>query len=332
MSETQPDAKRSRSSDEKGTICVSGAEGEDVRWPLWAARHAGTLKNWIEDSDGEGSFPAPNISADTLRSLLALLTARLAIAGVPVIDSALASLSPDKLTAVARAANFLAVSDVLVAAARELCRRFLTGKSVDDLRVALGVGLDESLNEAEQAAALSELAFTPDDAPSRLLAVEPRCAPFAAALEAGRLMPVDVTIDDDTLELMLHETPTRILTLSLTPNPHILTPTLTLTPTPTLTLTLTSSQRPSGPNTPGTAPHKTSRPRIDEWAAVDGGACPFQAPEMRPIKLTGIVSCPPQTITRAAPLHPLHRRCIVCALHVAPPDGLAPPPTLRARR
>ena len=127
-------------------------------------------------------------------------------------------------------------------------------------------------------------------------------------------------------------TPTRILTLSLTPNPHILTPTLTLTPTPTLTLTLTSSQRPSGPNTPGTAPHKTSRPRIDEWAAVDGGACPFQAPEMRPIKLTGIVSCPPQTITRAAPLHPLHRRCIVCALHVAPPDGLAPPPTLRARR
>ena len=162
----QPDAKRSRSSDEKGTICVSGAEGEDVRWPLWAARHAGTLKNWIEDSDGEGSFPAPNISADTLRSLLALLTARLAIAGVPVIDSALASLSPDKLTAVARAANFLAVSDVLVAAARELCRRFLTGKSVDDLRVALGVGLDESLNEAEQAAALSELAFTPDDAPS----------------------------------------------------------------------------------------------------------------------------------------------------------------------
>lgn len=213
MSETQPDAKRSRSSDEKGTICVSGAEGEDVRWPLWAARHAGTLKNWIEDSDGEGSFPAPNISADTLRSLLALLTARLAIAGVPVIDSALASLSPDKLTAVARAANFLAVSDVLVAAARELCRRFLTGKSVDDLRVALGVGLDESLNEAEQAAALSELAFTPDDAPSRLLAVEPRCAPFAAALEAGRLMPVDVTIDDDTLELMLHEADTMTLCL-----------------------------------------------------------------------------------------------------------------------
>ena len=46
-------------------------------------------------------------------------------------------------------------------------------------------------------------------------------------------------------------------------------------------------------------PLKTPRPRIDEWAAVDGGACPFQAPEMRPIKLTGIVSRPPQTTTAA---------------------------------
>ena len=213
--DSQPDAKRSRSSDETGTVCVRGAEGEDVCWPLWAARHAGTLKNWIEDTDGdgEGSFPAPNIPADTLRSLLALLTARLAVAGTPVKDSALASLSPDKLSAVARAANFLDVSDVLVAAARELCRRFLTGKSVNDLRVALGVGLDEGLSEEEQAAALSELAFTPDDSPPRLLAVEPRCASFAAALEAGRLMSVDVAIDDDLLDLMLHEADTMTLCL-----------------------------------------------------------------------------------------------------------------------
>ena len=175
--DSQPDAKRSRSSDETGTVCVRGAEGEDVCWPLWAARHAGTLKNWIEDTDGdgEGSFPAPNIPADTLRSLLALLTARLAVAGAPVTDSVLASLSPDKLSAVARAANFLDVSDVLVAAARELCRRFLTGKSVNNLRVALGVGLDEGLSEEEQAAALSELAFTPDDSPPRLLAVRLLC-------------------------------------------------------------------------------------------------------------------------------------------------------------
>ena len=211
--ETQPDAKRSRFSDEASTICVRGAEGEDVHWPLWAARRAGTLKNWIEDTDGEGSFPAPDIPADTLRSLLALLTARLAVAGTPVKDSALASLSPDKLSAVARAANFLDVPDVLVAAARELCRRFLTGKSVDDLRVALGVGLDEGLSEEEQAAALSELAFTPDDSPPRLLAVEPRCASFAAALEAGRLMSVDVAIDDDLLDLMLHEADTMTLCL-----------------------------------------------------------------------------------------------------------------------
>ena len=139
--ETQPDAKRSRSPDDSRTICVRGAEGEDVRWPLWAARHAGTLKNWIEDTDGEGSFPAPDIPVDTLRSLLALLTARLAKQPIAVTDSALTSFSPDKLSSVARAANFLAVSDILVAAARELCRRFLTGKSIDDLRVALGVGV-----------------------------------------------------------------------------------------------------------------------------------------------------------------------------------------------
>ena len=30
---------------------MRGAEGDDVRWPLWAARHAGTLKNWIEDTE-----------------------------------------------------------------------------------------------------------------------------------------------------------------------------------------------------------------------------------------------------------------------------------------
>ena len=31
-------------------------------------------------------------------------------------------------------------------------------------------------------------------------------------------------------------------------------------------------------------------PRLDQWAAVDGGTCPFEAPELRPIKLVGTVS------------------------------------------
>ena len=31
-------------------------------------------------------------------------------------------------------------------------------------------------------------------------------------------------------------------------------------------------------------------PRLDQWAAVDGGTCPFEAPELRQIKLVGTVS------------------------------------------
>ena len=38
------------------------------------------------------------------------------------------------------------------------------------------------------------------------------------------------------------------------------------------------------------------RPRIDNWAAVENESCPFQAPELRPIKLTGWVSN-----------HPIHK-------------------------
>ena len=198
---------------EARTIYVCGAEGEDVPWPLCAARLAGTLKDWIDDTEGEGSFPAPDIPADTLRTLLSLLTTRLATAGVPATDATLASFSIDKLCSVARAANFLAATDVLTASAQELCRRLLTGKSVEDLRVALGVGLDEWFNDEQQAAALSELVFTPDDAPPKLAAVEPRSASFAAALEAGHPMPVDVAIDDDTLDLVLHEADGKVLCL-----------------------------------------------------------------------------------------------------------------------
>lgn len=41
-----------------------------------------------------------------------------------------------------------------------------------------------------------------------------------------------------------------------------------------------------------TSPVSTARarPRIEGWRVVDGGSCPFQAPELRPIKLEGFVS------------------------------------------
>ena len=74
----QPKVKRSCSSrelvkgDDETCVRVRSAEGEDVRWPLWMARRLGTLKDWLEDTDGEGSFPAPNIPADALRLLFEL--------------------------------------------------------------------------------------------------------------------------------------------------------------------------------------------------------------------------------------------------------------------
>lgn len=35
---------------------------------------------------------------------------------------------------------------------------------------------------------------------------------------------------------------------------------------------------------------RSAPPRLDQWAAIDGGTCPFVAPELRPIKLVGTVS------------------------------------------
>ena len=37
-------------------------------------------------------------------------------------------------------------------------------------------------------------------------------------------------------------------------------------------------------------PARCARARIDDWTVVDGGSCPFEAPELRPIKIVGVVS------------------------------------------
>ena len=37
-------------------------------------------------------------------------------------------------------------------------------------------------------------------------------------------------------------------------------------------------------------PPPVCRPTINDWAVVECGSCPFEAPELRPIKITGVVS------------------------------------------
>ena len=301
----QPKAKRSCSSrelvkgDEETCVHVRSAEGEDVRWPLWVALCTGTLKDWNEDTDGEGIFPAPQIPADALRLLLELCAhtgeaeaeaeaeAEVwaeAEASYPLPGSSagcdacgravrqyyhcvrcreqsprlpertegfdlctrcfhggarahakthgaahmlqlvtrhsatqplaaqLTCISPTELTAVLNAANFLAASNVLVAVARELCRRFLApDKSVDELRVALGVSKTESLRKDKQAAVLREPAFTPAApyaAPSFSSRPQTRqCSRHLPVLQQSLL----AAIDDDLLELVVHEADTATL-------------------------------------------------------------------------------------------------------------------------
>ena len=37
-------------------------------------------------------------------------------------------------------------------------------------------------------------------------------------------------------------------------------------------------------------PARCARARIDDWTVVDGGSCPFEAPELRPIQIFGVVT------------------------------------------
>ena len=41
------------------TYIVQSADGEETHWPRQAALHAGTLKDWVDTTGGEGKFPTP---------------------------------------------------------------------------------------------------------------------------------------------------------------------------------------------------------------------------------------------------------------------------------
>mmetsp|Transcript_32680 Transcript_32680/g.104695 ORF Transcript_32680/g.104695 Transcript_32680/m.104695 type:complete len:214 (+) Transcript_32680:32-673(+) len=52
---------------------VRGREGEEVRFSRAAARRAGTLSDWLEDSGGDGAFSALPVSTAALRLIATIL-------------------------------------------------------------------------------------------------------------------------------------------------------------------------------------------------------------------------------------------------------------------
>ena len=134
-------------------VRVRSREGEELTCTREAARRAGTLSNWMDNTadEGQGAFPAEAIPAAVLRVILGFCE--------DDDSSPLASHSVAELFAVMEGANWLDAPDAFSVAARQLNSRFLIGKGTEELRTNLGAAND--LSEAEQAAALAEPAFTP---------------------------------------------------------------------------------------------------------------------------------------------------------------------------
>ena len=137
-------------SEEEPRVRVRSREGEELTCSRKAARRAGTLSGWIEDTTDDGSFRT-NLTAADLRVILGLCE--------DGDSSALASHSLEELVDVMTGANFLDAPDAFSAAARQFNIRFLAGKSIEELRTNLGALND--MSEANQAAAVAEPTFTP---------------------------------------------------------------------------------------------------------------------------------------------------------------------------
>ena len=148
------DSKRARTEPAfvEESYAVRGADGEVLRWPRQAALRAGTLKDWIEDTRGEGEFPTP-LPGRALWLLLEACAHDDAEAG----SSPASSMQLDEMADLLHAAHFLEASSVFEASSSHLCG-LLGSKSVEALRSALGVACD--LSADEQAAALIEPLFT----------------------------------------------------------------------------------------------------------------------------------------------------------------------------
>ena len=144
--------------DDDESIWVCSAEGQKIRWSRAAAECAGSLKDWIEDTGGEGAFGSGEMMAhNPPATFLKTLRDACAHDGDELGDH-LHSFQFHETVGLLHAAHFLAATGVFATAARHLCCTLLAGKSVDELRLILGATND--LSSSEQASALSELAFT----------------------------------------------------------------------------------------------------------------------------------------------------------------------------
>ena len=129
---------------------VRGREGEEVRFSRAAARRAGTLTDWIEDTGGDGAFSAPPVSTAALRLIAAALKEEEEEEEEPGGGGAALEACPLAVLAeVITGATFLAADAAVALASRELDRR-LEGKGVGELREMLGAAADLSETEAAE--------------------------------------------------------------------------------------------------------------------------------------------------------------------------------------
>jgi hypothetical protein len=150
----EPTAAEAADEKEK-EVAVRSAEGEVLHWPRQVALRAGTLKDWIEDTGGEGEYPTGLLSTKILETLLAACAHDGGDATSPI-----ASLPLEEATDLLFGAHFLDATAVFVAAARHLCGTLLAGKSVDELRSALSAPNDLTAHQ-QKAAALEPIHMPP---------------------------------------------------------------------------------------------------------------------------------------------------------------------------
>ena len=103
-------------------VRVRSREGDDVCWSRKAARRAQTLKDWLEDTGGDGPFVAPMLATAAVHTLAAMCGEQ-ADDGHGISSQHVASCSINELGELIRAASFLDAAAALVVVSHELQAR-----------------------------------------------------------------------------------------------------------------------------------------------------------------------------------------------------------------
>ena len=205
-----PNESSTTEATDEESYAVRSADGVVLLWPRAAVERAGTLKDWFitersgeEETGDEGAFQT-TLTAKVLETLRAACAH-----DGDEATSPLASLPLDETIDVLGGANFIEAEGVSTAASRHLCGTLLAGKSVDELRSALGATND--LSEDEQNAALREPFHTP---PAGVGAEEGGTAAAGTSSSAPPAMQRSLSTragNDDVLATALQEADTTLL-------------------------------------------------------------------------------------------------------------------------